>query len=528
VHHLGELILGLMIAIAALSTVARLINVPYPILLVLGGLALGLIPGLPDVELEPDLVLVLFLPPLLYAAAFFASLRDLRANLRPISLLAVGLVVATACAVALVAHALIDGMSWGAAFTLGAIVAPTDPGAAAVVARSQGAPRQIINVVEGESLINDGTALVLYRAAVAAVVAGSFSLLDASFDFVLGAAGGVAVGLAVGWPIAEIRKRLDDPPVEVTISLATAYAAYLPAEELGLSGVLAAVTVGIYLGWRAPEVSSANMRMQGRPVWEQLVFLLNAVLFILVGLQLPIIVDGLDRFSAAELAAYAALVYVTVIGIRLAWVNTVVIPIRLLDARLRRDPARRSSWRDRLIVGWSGMRGSVSLAAALAIPLQTDAGEPFPDRNLIIFLAFSVILATLVVQGLTLPGLMRRLGISDDDAEEREELQARIEVAQAALERLERLAEEEWARPETVQRVRGLYQYRHRRFRALHDGDDREGIEDRSLAYQQLVRELLEAQREAIVRLRNEGTISNDVMLRIERELDLEDSRLEI
>ena len=526
--HLGELILGLMIAIAALSTVARLINVPYPILLVVGGVVLGVFPGLPEVELDPDLVLVLFLPPLLYAAAFFADLRDLRANLRPISLLAIGLVVATACGVALLAHALIDGMSWGAAFTLGAVVAPTDPLAAAAVARGQGAPRQIINVVEGESLINDGTALVLYRAAVAAVVGGSFSLLDASLEFVLGAVGGVAVGLAVGWPIAEVRKRLDDPPVEITISLATGFAAYLPAEQLGLSGVLAAVTAGIYLGWRAPEVSTANMRMQGRPVWELLVFLLNAILFILIGLQLPIVVDGLGRYSAAELAAYAALVYAAVIGIRLAWVNTVPFGVRLLDPRLRRDPDRRSDWRSRLIVGWSGMRGSVSLAAALAIPLQTDGGEPFPERNLIIFLAFSVILASLVLQGLSLPALMNRLGIHDDGAEEREELQARIEVAQAALERLEQLAEEDWTRAETVERVRGMYEYRHRRFRARHEGDDSEGIEDRSVAYQQLVRGLLEAQRDAIVRLRNEGAISSEVMQRIERELDLEDSRLEI
>lgn len=526
-HYLGELILGLMIAIAALSTLARLVGVPYPILLVLGGLVLGGLPGLPEVELDPDLVLVLFLPPLLYSAAFFASLRDLRANLRPISLLAVGLVIATAGVVAVVAHAVIDGMSWGAAFALGAIVAPTDPIAATAIARRQGAPRQLVNIIEGESLINDGTALVLYRAAVVAVVGGSFSLLGASFDLIVGAVGGVLVGLAVGWPIAEIRKRLEDPPVEITISLATAYAAYLPAEELGLSGVLAAVTTGIYLGWRAPEVSSANMRMQGRPVWELLQFLLNAILFILIGFQLPVVADGLGDRSALELGLYAAVVCATVVAVRLAWLNTVPYLIRLLD----RQPfhhEQRSQWRQRLIIAWSGMRGSVSLAAALALPLSTDSGDPFPQRDLIIFLAFSVILFTLVVQGLTLPALMRRLGIREDDGEEREELQARIEAAQAALERLEQLEQEEWTQADTVRRVRGLYQYRQRRFEALHQGDDSEGIEDRSLAYQQLVRELLQAQRVAIIRLRNQGTISNEVMQRIERELDLEDSRLEI
>jgi CPA1 family monovalent cation:H+ antiporter len=528
VDHTAEILLALLVAISALSTIARLINVPYPILLVVGGLAIGLIPGMPEIELEPDLVLVLFLPPLLYSAAFFASLRDLRANLRPISLMAIGLVVATAVGVAVVAHFLIDGMSWGAAFALGAIVAPTDPIAATAIARRQGAPREIVSIIEGESLINDGTALVLYAAAVTAVVAGDFSIFDASADFVVSAIGGVAVGLAVGWPIAEVRKRLDDPPVEITISLATAYAAYLPAEELGVSGVLAAVTTGIYLGWRAPEVSSANMRTQGRPVWELLQFLLNAILFILVGLQLPVVAEGLDSRSAGDLALYAALVCFAVTGVRFLWVNTVPFAIRALDRRPQQRQRRRG-WRFRSVVAWSGMRGSVSLAAALALPLTVDSGAPFPERDLIIFLAFAVILFTLVVQGLTLPKVIEMAGFCDDRAEEREELHARLTAADAALVRLDELALEEWTRDDTVERVRRLHQYRLRRFEAQREGgEDSDGIEDRSLAYQRLTRELLQAQHRALVGLRNEGTISNEVMLRIERELDLEDSRLEI
>ena len=525
----GGLILGLAVAIAALSTIARLVNVPYPIMLVLGGLGIGLIPGLPDVTLDPDLVLVIFLPPLLYAAAFFASLPDLRRDLRVISLNAVGLVIATAVGVALVAHALIDGMSWGAAFALGAVVAPTDPIAATEIARRVGAPRRLINIIEGESLINDGTALVIYRSAVAAVVGGSFSIWSGGLDFVLALVGGVAIGLAVGVAIAEVRRRIDDPPVEITIALATGYAAYFPAEAIDVSGVLAAVTAGIYLGWKAPEIASVRQRLQGRPVWELLQFLLNAVLFVLIGLQLPVVVGNLEAVSASTLLGYAAAICATVVGARFLWINLMTVVIRTLDRRPE-QVLRRADWRMRLVGVWAGMRGAVALAAALALPLQTDAGDPFPQRDLIIFLAFSVILFTLVVQGLTMPWLLRRLGIADDVGElEEEEVRARLRASAAALERLEELAEEEWTRDETVERLRQLYVYRQRRFSARRDGgDDSQLIEERSIAYQRLVREIYNAQRQAVVELRNAGEISNEVMTAIEHELDLEDSRLEI
>jgi monovalent cation/hydrogen antiporter len=527
-NETGELILGLAIAIAALSTIARLINVPYPIVLVIGGLGIGLVPGLPDVTLDPDLVLVIFLPPLLYAAAFFASLRDLRRDIRVISLNAIGLVIATAVGVALIAHALIDGMTWGAAFALGAIVAPTDPIAATAISRRLGAPRRLVNVIEGESLINDGTALVIYRSAVAAVVGGSFSIWSGGLDFVVAVIGGIGVGLLVGGLITEVRRRIEDTPVEITISLATGYAAYLPAEAIDVSGVLAAVTAGVYLGWKAPEIASVTQRLQGRPVWELLQFLLNAVLFVLIGLQLPIVVDNLDGISAATVAGYAAVVCATVVLIRLLWLNFITLAIRTLDRRPSQR-ARRSDWRVRVVSAWAGMRGAVSLAAALALPLQTDAGAPFPQRDLIIFLAFSVILFTLVVQGLTLPWLLRRLGVCEEGREEdEEEMEARLRAAGAALERLDELSAEDWTRDETVERVRGMYEYRQRRFSARRDGDDSDGIEDRSIAYQRLARELFNAQRQAVVEMRNRGEISNDVMMRIERELDLEDSRLEI
>jgi Na+/H+ antiporter len=517
-----ELVLvSLLVAVAVLGAAARALNVPYPIVLVVGGLVLGFVPGLPDVELEPELVLVIFLPPLLYSAAFFANLHDLRRDLRAISLQAIGLVLFTMCAVALVVKALLPDMPWAAAFTLGAIVAPTDPVAATAIARRMAVPRRIVSIVEGESLINDGTALVAYRTAVAAV-GGTFSLWEAGLEFVLGAAGGVLIGLAVGWVIAEIRRRIDDIPVEITISLLSGYAGYLPAEALHASGVLAAVTVGIVLGWRAPEISTASMRLQGYAVWEILVFLLNALLFVLIGLQLPLILDGLSGQPAGELLWWCAAISLVVIATRLLWAHTVVFVVRALDRRPV-QATRRATWQSRTIVGWSGMRGSVSLAAALAL------APDFPQRDLILLLTFAVIFSTLVVQGLTLPALIRALGITDDGSDEREELLGRRAAAAVALARLDELAEEEWTYDETVERMRGLYRYRSRRFAArAGETDDGDGIEHRSLKYQKLVRMVLEAQRAELVRLRNAGEISNDVMHRLERELDLEDERLEI
>jgi monovalent cation/hydrogen antiporter len=521
------LLLVLMAAVGGLSVLAGMVGVPYPILLVLGGLVLGFVPGVPATELPPELVLVLFLPPLLYVSAFFSSPRELRSDARSITLLAVVLVLATMTAVAAVAHALVPGLPWAAAFTLGAIVSPTDPLAATTIARRLGVPRRLVTVLEGESLVNDATALVAYRLALAAVVAGSFSLWDAGLRFVIGAIGGVAIGLAVAWLIAQARRRLDEPVTEIILSVVTGYAAYLPADRLGLSGVLAAVTAGLYVGWENPSLASPTTRLLGFSFWEVLVYLLNAVLFVLVGLQLHPILSGLGGGSAAVLLGQAALVSGVVIASRIAWGFTVPYVIRLVDRRPS-QLARRVGARQRLVVGWSGMRGAVSLAAALALPLETRAGEPFPQRDLILFMTFAVIFATLVLQGLTLPTLIRRLGVHDDGTEAREELRGRLGATDAALARLDELAAEDWTRDDTVERMRGLYQFRRRRLKARAGYLEDDGYQDRSLAYQRLVRELLEAQRRAIVQLRNQGTISNDVMHRIERDLDLEDSRLEI
>jgi monovalent cation/hydrogen antiporter len=523
--HEQLLLVGLLLAVAAMLVTAPLLRVPYPIFLVLGGLALGFIPGIPTLELPPDVVLVAVLPPLLYASAFFTSLRDMRANARPIGMLAIGLVIATMTVVAVVAHGAIDSLSWSAAFVLGAIVSPTDPIAATAIMRRLGVPRRIVTVVEGEALVNDGTALVLYRVAVTAAVSGAFSFWNASWHFLWSVVGGVGIGLGVGFLVGALRRRLDNPPVEVTIALMTGYLAFIPANAADASGVLAVVTAGIYLGWRTPELTSVQTRLQGLAVWEILVFVLNALLFSLVGLQLSDILDSLTGHSAATLIWYGLVTTAAVAGTRLLWAPVFLYLPKLVTRRV--EPERATIGYP-ILVAWSGMRGAVSLAAALAIPLSTDSGAAFPERDLIIFLTFCVILGTLVVQGLTLPLVIRAFGIEADHLDEKEDAKARIKAADAALARLEELTGEEWVREDTAERLRGLYGFRRDRFASRFDADDDGGIEERSLNYQRLRRELLEAERVEIVGLRRRGVISADVERRLQRDLDLEDARLDV
>ena len=516
-------LLALLVAGAALLAIAQVVKVPYPILLVLGGLALGFVPGMPTIELSPDLVLVAFLPPLLYGAAFFTPLRELRANAGSISTLAVGLVLATTVAVAVVAHEVIPEMTWPTAFVLGAIVSPTDPTAATAIAQRLGLPRRLTAIIEGESLVNDGTALVIYRVAVVAVVTGSFSLASASASFVLNVIGGIVVGVGAGIVIRQVRRRLNNPPVEITISILSGYFAYLPAHALDVSGVLAAVTVGVYMGWHTPELTTPQTRLQGQAVWEIVFLMLNAVLFALVGLQLPAILDELSAArSTRELLGYAALVTAVVVLVRFAW----VVVAAYMPRMMRADGS--PPWKGAVVLSWSGMRGAVSLAAALALPLTTDANAAFPNRDLIVFLTFGVILGTLVVQGLTLPGLIRLLDLEDDGLAEKEETKARIRAAEAAIERLDELIDEDWVNPETAERLRGLYGFRRDRFLSRFDPESDGAIESQSLSYQRLRRELLEAERQELRRLRLEGRIDDDVVRRVQRDLDLENERLDI
>jgi monovalent cation/hydrogen antiporter len=502
--HTELVLAGLLFAVAVLVTAARVLDVPYPIFLVLGGLGLGLIPGITNIELDPDLVLLVFLPPLLYSASFFAGLRELRQNIRPISTLSIGLVLATAGAVALVAHAVIDGMSWPAAFALGAIVSPTDPVAATAIAGRLGVPRRVVTIVEGEALINDATALVAYKVAVTAVLTGTFSAWQAGGQFLYSGVGGAAVGLAIGWLIAQVRERLDDPPVEITIALVSGYAAYLPAEELGLSGVTAAVAIGLYMGSQTSRLTNSTVRMQGDAVWQILVFLLNSFLFVLIGLQLPTILDDLR----GEDLVFAYL------------------PHWLFHSLRTRNPVPKP--RNVAIIAWMGMRGAVSLAAALALPLTTDAGAPFDERPLILFIVFCVILGTLVLQGLSLPWLIRTLNVESDDADVIEqEARARLRAAEAALERIDDLEREDWTLGESIDRLRGIYRYRRKRFAARFDDDiDHEPIEERSSAWGRMMFEVIDAQRDRIEEMRNSGEITDEVKRNVERDLDLEERRL--
>jgi monovalent cation/hydrogen antiporter len=343
------------------------------------------------------------------------------------------------------------------------------------------------------------------------------------------AAGGIAIGLVVGFVIAEVRKRVNDINTELTISLFSAYGAFIPANLLGLSGVLAAVSCGVYLGFRAPEIASPESRMQGFAMWSILTFLLNAALFILVGLQLPVIVAGLAGRPPGQVIGYAAAICAAAIAVRFLWNFGITVVIRTLDRRPS-QLARRGSWRMRVVASWAGMRGAVSLAAALALPIHTHAGAPLPGRELIQFITFALILVTVVGEGLTLPLLIRRLGVADDGTdEEDEEVRARLVIARAALDRLGELGAEDWTRDDSVERVRRLYEFRQRRFK-IRAGkiEDEDGLEEGSLRYQRMMHEVYTAQRQALVGLRNGRQISSEVMRRVERELDLEESRLEI
>jgi Na+/H+ antiporter len=523
-HQELQLLLLLVIG-AGLLILSGPLRVPYPILLVLGGLLIGFVPGVPKVTMPPDVVLVGILPPLLYVTAFNTGLRELRQNLRPISLLALGLVTMTTVGVAVVAH-WIAGLKWAEAFVLGAVVSPTDPIAATAIGRRFGVPRRLVDIVEGESLVNDGTALVLLRTAIAAAVAGTFSPWEAGGRLVLNIVGGIAIGLAVGYVIRRIRRPLDNPPLEVTIAFLTGYLAFLPATAAGVSGVLAVVTAGVYMGWYTPELTTVQTRLQGQGFWGIVSFLLNVLLFGLVGLQLRPILDNLSSRGGWSLVGDAAVVVLAVIVLRIVWVFPATYVPRWLFRRVReRDPY--PPWRYPAFVSWNGMRGAVTIAAALLVPLSTHAGAPLPGRDLILFFAFAVVLGTLVVQGLSMPLVIRALKLeADDGGAEAEEALARIRAAEAALARLEELEAEDWVLDDTAERIRGIYRFRIDRFTARSNPDGDGKIEKRSLKYQRLRRELIDAERQAVIELRNTGEISDEVMRLVERDLDLEASRL--
>ena len=512
-------VLLILVAIAILFELARRIGVPYPTLFVIGGLGLAFVPGLPKIELQPDLVLLVFLPPLLFGAAVDTPIRELRTNIAPLLRLSIGLVVFTMTIVAVVANAAIPGLSWAGAFTLGAIVAPTDALAATTVFRRLGAPRIVTTLIEGEALLNDATALVAYRFAVAAVVPGVFVLANAVGGFALAAVGGVAVGYAVGRIAAEVLRRLDDPPVEVIVSLVVPFAAYLPADRLGLSGVLAAVTTGLVIGSRLGTILTPNSRVLWLTTWKMVGFILNGFVFVLIGLQLPEILRGLAGRSVLQILGLAVLVGAVVVVTRILWVfASSQLPNSPRRAIARRDPdlARRLTF----VVSWAGLRGAVSLAAALALPAY------FPERNLILLLTFAVILVTLVGQGLSLPWVVRwaRWDVVDLDGDEA--TLARAAAYQAGLDEIAR-AREQWAGHQPLlDRLESGLRDRTEHL-ATEDPDETEERRQERVEHEEIQRGVIGAQRAAVIELRDRREINDQTLRTIERELDLEELRME-
>jgi len=517
--HETEVILGLVAVVAALAALARRIGMPYPILMVVAGMAIGWIPGVPRIELEPEIVFLVFLPPLLYVAASFTSIRDFRANTRPIGLLAIGLVLFTIGTVAAVAHWAIPGLGWPVAFALGAIIAPPDAIAATAILQRVGAPKRLVTILEGESLLNDATALVAYRLALAAAVSGSFSIGEAGFRFVTVAAGGVVLGLAVAIAVTWVRRRVTDTPISITVGLLTPYVAYLPAEQIGASGVLAAVTAGLYLGRHVSRDLSSETRITGAAVWQMIVFVLNGLVFTLIGLQLPGIVQRLDGIPAGTLLGVGGLVSLTAIATRFVWMFPATYLPRVVSASLRRrDP--NPPWQWAVVLAWAGMRGAVSLAAALALP------HDIPQRDLLIFVTFCVIASTLVGQGLTLPLLIRRLGVVRSDDTGHEEARARAATAEAALARLEDRRSDWASHGELLDALQARYAHQATHAEAHRDGQ-LGGPEQELLEHRQIRRALIDAERESAADLHARAAISDEVRRRIERDLDLEELRAE-
>ena len=520
-----QIVILLLSAVAALALLAPRLKTPYPILLVLGGLIICFIPGLPEPRLNPDIALLIFLPPLLFAQSWITPWRDLQRYRRPIAMLAVGLVLFTTVAVGYVTHWLM-GLPLAAGFALGAIISPPDAVAASAIAERLGLPRRIVTILEGESLVNDATGLVAYKFAIAAMLTGSFSLVEATGQFFVVVTGGVALGLGVAWVAGRVLARIHENPVVITLTLLVPYAVYVAAEHLHVSGVLGVVAAGQYLGWRAPVIMSASTRLQAGAFWDILVFLLNSIIFLLIGLQLPFIWSNLSGYSSFQLITYGAAILGVVILVRPLWVFPGAYLPRLLSRRVR-ETEPPPGWRNVLVLGWSGMRGVVSLAAALAVPLTTADGSPFPGRDLILFLTFAVILGTLVGQGLTLAPLIRWLGVHGDSLDEKQSIQARVALAEAAQLRLAELAQEQSLPEIAITSVRATYDER-----LAHLTDEQAHVlgwsqrREELVASRRLRRECLRAELHKLIELRERGDLPAHLYYELQHELDLEEEKL--
>jgi CPA1 family monovalent cation:H+ antiporter len=515
-----ELLIGLLVVTIPLVALARRAHVSYPIVLVLGGLLLGFVPGLPRVQLDPNLVLLIFLPPLLYWEAVTAPTDIMLANPGQIAMLAVGLVFATTVAVAVVMHAVVPGLPWAVAFVLGAIVAPTDELASAPVLERLKMPRHLIAIVEGESLVNDALSLVLYAAAVTAAVTGVVQLWHIALYLVVAAIGAVAIGLVVGRIAVEGWRRITDTQLQGVISLLVPFLAYAPAQRFNISGVLSVVTTGVFVNRFTPEVLTPSSRLQLIGFWETFVFVANAVLFLLVGLQLNGIAAGIfQHYSWPSILWYTVAVNAVVIVVRFAWIlGTEYLP--LIGGSSEHPDG---DWKHALIASWSGLRGAVSLAAALALPIAVAGGAPFPHRDLIIFLTFTVILVTLVGGGLSLPVVIGALEVTDEGDEEAEDVRRAIAgIDKAALERIDALEKEDRIDPAHAAMLRRRYEHEQR---AAED-PDQVAVAEHLRRNWQAEREVIAAQRRALVALRRRGEIDNAVLRRVLTSLDLAERRL--
>ena len=526
-HGLGPALLAVL-AICVAGLLSRRSGVPSPVLLVLVGLAVAVLPGEVTVDLDPEVVLVLVLPPLLYSTALESSLLDFKANARAIGLLSVGLVVFTAVVVGTAAHAVVPDLPWAAALALGAVLAPPDAVAAISIGRRVGMPSRLQTVIEGEGLLNDATALVLYAVAVEVAVGGGFSVGHTAWLLLLASVGGAAVGLAVAWLIAQVRRRIEDPLVENVLSLATPFLAYLPAEEVRGSGILAVVVCGLVLGHSSPTLLSSTSRLQTQPVWNVVVYLLEGGVFLLIGLQLPGIVDGLDAYGAGQLTAWSSVVVLAVLISRPVWVFPATYLPRRLSRHVReRDPA--PPWPQPLALSWAGMRGVVSLAAAFGLPLTRDDGAPFPQRNLILFLVFVAILTTLLLQGLTFGRVLHALGLRPD---RQGVLLARAAAQQSASRAaLARLDEAVAASPEDADVAAQLRRVAEKRADASWErlsevAPGGPAAETPSATWRRLRSAMLEAERGELLRLRDAGRLPDEAMREMQRLLDLEEAAL--
>jgi Na+/H+ antiporter len=514
----------LLATLAGTAYLARRINVAHAILALLAGGVLAFVPGMPAIELPPEVVLLGVLPPLIYSASVAMSWREFRASLRLITLLAVGCVIFTACAVATATHYLI-GLPWGVGFLLGAIVAPPDVVAPIAVAKRLGLPRRMLTVLEGEGLANDATTLILYRFAVVAITTGTFSLPTAAGTFAAILICELAFGLVVGWVSLRLRHAARDPQVEITLSLLTPYVAYLIPEHFGGSGIIATVVTGLYISWNGPLLISAATRLQGIFFWDLVIYLIEGILFLLTGFQMRLLIEKSREFPIGDILLATGVVAVVIVIARFAWVYPAIYVPRWLSPRLRRsDPA--PGWRWPFVVAFTGVRGAVSLAAALALPFALPSGEGFPARDLILFVTFSIILITLVGFGLGLPIVVKLLGLGKEGREEQvaeheAELEARREALAAALASLDAMTDDRELSEEVVKLLRTRHEVRSGQLPAQRDPDA-----DHSALGTDLVRELIAAERKFIHRQLRDGKITDESRRRIERDLDLEEAGL--